>query len=143
MPEQIDRETLIELIGLGERLSEDHLYEIVIDEVERNEFDNVAKAKALEEAEGDQNKARAFYTKHRVRRLRDLIAEEKIAAEAERVQAKEKEAQAERERQEAEKREKQLQEEAEDAAIKEDNRRFAGIMLYGIIGAVILYFLLA
>jgi len=142
MNEKIDSETLNELIGLGERLSEDRLYEIVIDEVERNEFDNVAKAKALEEAEGDQNKARAFYTKHRVRRLRDLIAEEKIAAEAERVRAKEKEAQAESERQEAEKREKQLQEDAKDAAIKEDNRRFSGIMLYGIIGAVILYWLL-
>lgn len=141
MNEKIDSETLNELIGLGERLSEDRLYEIVIDEVERNEFDNVAKAKALEEAEGDQNKARAFYTKHRVRRLRDLIAEEKIAAEAERVRAKEKEAQAESERQEAEKREKQLQEDAKDAAIKEDNRRFSGIMLYGIIGAVILYWL--
>ena len=58
----INEEWLTELIDLGERRSEDRLYEVVIDGIERDELDSVAKAKALEEAEGGQNKARAFYT---------------------------------------------------------------------------------
>ena len=57
---KIDPDLLNELIKLGDRLSEDRLYEIAVSEVEDNQFDGVAKAKALEEAEGDQNKARAF-----------------------------------------------------------------------------------
>ena len=144
MPEQIDRETLIELISLGERLSEDRLYEIVIDEVERNEFDNVAKAKALEEAEGDQNKARAFYTKHRVRRLRDLITKERIAADAERVRSEERELQAENERREAEQREKDHKKKREDSLFAKENIRFTGFafslwVFYLIICAVTVF----
>ena len=63
------------------RRREDRLYEIVFLEVERNEFDGVAKALAFEEAEGDEKKARAYYTKHRVRRLRDDLIEQSIIAE--------------------------------------------------------------
>lgn len=95
---KMDPYLLHELIKLGDRLSEDRLYEIAVSEVEDNQFDGVAKAKALEEAEGDQNKARAFYTKHRVRRIRDLIAEQALMTEASRVQAEEERVQAEKER---------------------------------------------
>ena len=49
-------------------------------------MDGVAEAYALEEAEGDEKKARAYYTKHRVRRIRDLIAEESIRTASERAE---------------------------------------------------------
>lgn len=67
-----------ELRSLSERLVEDRIYEKVIAEVENDELDAVAKAKAFEEAEGDSQKARALYIKHRVRRIRDLAAEYEI-----------------------------------------------------------------
>jgi hypothetical protein len=73
-----EKELLEELRSLGARLAEDRIYEKVITEVENNELDAVAKAKAFEEAEGDASKARAFYIKHRVRRIRDLAAEYEI-----------------------------------------------------------------
>lgn len=73
-----EKELLEELRSLGARLAEDRIYEKVITEVENNELDVVAKAKAFEEAEGDATKARAFYIKHRVRRIRDLAAEYEI-----------------------------------------------------------------
>lgn len=73
-----DKALLEELRSLGARLSEDRIYEKVIAEVESNELDAVAKAKAFEEAEGDALKARAFYIKHRVRRIRDLASEYEI-----------------------------------------------------------------
>jgi hypothetical protein len=83
MTYKIDPTILKELIELGDRLTEDRLREIVIAELEGNEMDGVAQAYALEEAEGDEKKARAYYTKHRVRRIRDQIAQESIrAAEA-------------------------------------------------------------
>ena len=50
------------------------MYEIAVDEIENNEFDKVAQAIAFEEAEGDEKKSRAFYTKHRVRRIKDEIS---------------------------------------------------------------------
>ena len=114
---KIDPDLLNELIKLGDRLSEDRLYEIAVSEVEDNQFDGVAKAKALEEAEGDQNKARAFYTKHRVRRIRDLIAEQALMAEASRVQAEEERVKAEEERVQAEK--QRIREEKE--RVREEN----------------------
>ena len=88
----IDPSLINEFIALGDRLSEDRLYEIAVQEVEANNFDGVAKAKALEEAEGDEKKARAFYVKQRVRRIRDIIAEQAIVAEQERIIASEEEA---------------------------------------------------
>lgn len=74
-----------ELRSLSERLAEDKIYEKVIAEVEDAELDAVAKAKAFEEAEGDDQKARAFYIKHRVRRIRDLAAEYEIWVQQESV----------------------------------------------------------
>lgn len=86
MPINIDEELLKELIALGDRLTEDRRYEIAVQEVEENIFDSVARVRALEEAEGDEKKARAFYAKHRVRRIRDKISEQALIAEAERMQ---------------------------------------------------------
>lgn len=110
---KIEPDLLHELIKLGDRLSEDRLYEIAVSEVEDNQFDGVAQAKALEEAEGDQNKARAFYTKHRVRRIRDLIAEQALMAETAKSQAEEERLQKEEQKnleiKAAEQREKDLQ----------------------------------
>lgn len=83
----MQKEILEQLIALDSRLLEDRLYEIAVQEIETNEFDAVAKAKAFEEAEGNELKARAFYTRHRVRRIRDQLAayniEREIAAAAE------------------------------------------------------------
>ena len=56
-------------------------------------MDGVAQAYALEEADGDEKKARAYYTKHRVRRIRDLITQESIRHEQEKEEAEEKEKQ--------------------------------------------------
>jgi phage/plasmid-associated DNA primase len=74
----VEKALLEELHSLGARLAEDRIYEKVMSEVENDELDAVAKAKAFEEAEGDASKARAFYIKHRVRRIRDLAAEYEI-----------------------------------------------------------------
>ena len=93
MTYKIDPAILKELIELGDRLTEDRLREIVIAELEGNEMDGVAQAYALEEADGDEKKARAYYTKHRVRRIRDLITQESIRHEQEKEEAEEKEKQ--------------------------------------------------
>ena len=98
MTDKIHPTILKELIDLGDRLTEDRLREIVIAEIESNEMDGVAQAYALEEADGDEKKARAYYTKHRVRRIRDLIAQETIRIEQKRVEA-EKEAKQQKEKQ--------------------------------------------
>ena len=141
----INEELLTELIDLGERLSEDRLYEVVIDEIERDEFDSVAKAKALEEAEGDQNKARAFYTKHRVRRIRDLIAEAEIAAEAEKMRAEEelKRQEAELQQQRADQQAAKERAQAErEMKIKQDAQhelgKSVGVIIYATIGIIVL-----
>jgi hypothetical protein len=76
----MNKEILIELAKLDDRLLEDRLYEIAVEEIERGEFDGVAKARAFEEAEGDDKKSRAYYVKHRVRRIRDLITAAAIEA---------------------------------------------------------------
>ena len=87
MVSQIDPLLMRELIALGDRLTEDRLYEIAVSEIEKNEFDGVAKALALEEAEGDEKKGRAFYAKHRVRRIRDILTQEAlVAAQEQQVQ---------------------------------------------------------
>ena len=134
----IDEELLKELIALGDRLTEDRLYEIVVQELEQNIFDSVAQAKALEEAEGDEKKARAFYTKHRVRRIRDLISS---IAVVKRAQEEEDRLQAEKKRFEEEERLKQVKEIerkyqkiGEDAEIREKNQRFVGWLIYIVLG---------
>ena len=60
MVQEIDPALMSELIALSNRVTEDRLYEIAVEEIERNEFDGVAKALALEEAEGDEKKAEHF-----------------------------------------------------------------------------------
>ena len=58
-------------------------------EIERNEMDSVAQSYALQEADGDEKKARAYYTKHRVRRIEDMIAQESIRRKQEKEDAEE------------------------------------------------------
>lgn len=53
------------------RLSEDKLIEIVLEEQKQGEVDEVALAKAKMDAEGDEKKAEALYIKHRIRRIKD------------------------------------------------------------------------
>ena len=66
-----DRKILDELVGLDGRLYEDRLYELVMQEVLTEDFDTVAMARAFEEAEGEEQKTKALYLKHRLRRLKD------------------------------------------------------------------------
>lgn len=77
----MDKKILEELMALDARLQEDRLYEIALSELDTQSFDPVAKAKAFEEAEGDAQKAKAFYIKHRVRRIRDQLVAEGVEAE--------------------------------------------------------------
>lgn len=77
---------LNELLHLSDRLLEDRLYEITIMEVEAGDYDQAAKARALEEAEGDITRSKALYIKHRVRRLKDFIYEQSAVREIERQQ---------------------------------------------------------
>ena len=92
MAEKIDP-AILKLIELGDRLTEDQLREIVMAEIERNEMDSVAQSYALQEADGDEKKARAYYTKHRVRRIEDMIAQESIRRKQEKEDAEEREKQ--------------------------------------------------
>lgn len=128
MADKIDPTILKGLIQLGDRLTEDRLREIVIAELESNEMDGVAQAYALEEADGDEKKARAYYTKHRVRRIRDMIA---IIAEEQRAEAAKRA------------NEKQIEEEreAEEQAIAKRNKVLASIRhIFGFLGALALVF---
>ena len=84
-----EQKLLEELRNLSERLAEDRIYEEVLTEIELNNFDAVAKARALEEAEGHEQKARALYIKHRVRRINDLSAEYSIWLEQQRASEEE------------------------------------------------------
>ena len=74
---RLDEELLDELSRLDSIMMEDHLYRIAILEIQEEQLDLVAQAKAFEEAEGDVPKARALYTKHRVQRIRDMLAQYK------------------------------------------------------------------
>ena len=76
MQDEFSRAFIDEIASLNERRFEDRLYEIAIEEIQNNEMDPVSEARAFEEAEGNKEKARAFYTKHRVRRLRDHLMQE-------------------------------------------------------------------
>ena len=66
-----DKKISDELVGLDGRLYEDRLYELVMQEVLSEDFDTVAMARAFEEAEGEEQKTKALYLKHRLRRLKD------------------------------------------------------------------------
>lgn len=65
--------------ALDGRLDEDALYEKVLIELKNGEIDIVAEARATEEASGEKQKARAFYIKHRIRRLRDLAVANELS----------------------------------------------------------------
>jgi uncharacterized Fe-S radical SAM superfamily protein PflX len=85
------------LYGLEGRLLEDELYQIVWEEIERNEMDPVAQARSVEEGGELDAKVRAAYIKHRLRRLNDqlkveeLVAKETIRQEQEDISRKEAE----------------------------------------------------
>jgi len=80
-----DQKIANELKEVTGRLAEDLMYQLVIDEIERSDLDPVAKVQALEEAEGDEAKANAFYPKHRIRRVHDMIKAIALEAETERL----------------------------------------------------------
>ena len=82
--EEIEIFTVIQ--ELSDRLAEDRLYEVVAEEIDRREYDPVSKLKALEEAKGDEQVAKAIYARHRVRRLKDLAAEYEIIQAAEKME---------------------------------------------------------
>jgi hypothetical protein len=64
-----------------ERLAEDRMYELVLREIEQQELDPIAEARALEEAQGDVPRSKALYIKHRIRRIIDL-SNAKVLSEA-------------------------------------------------------------
>jgi hypothetical protein len=68
------------LYGLEGRLLEDELYQIVWEEIERNEMDPVAQARSVEEGGELDAKVRAAYIKHRLRRLNDQLKVEELVA---------------------------------------------------------------
>jgi len=75
--QKVDSEFLADLAELSERLAADKLYEITISEVQNEQYDPAAKARAIVEADGDMERAKALYIKHRVRRLNDLLEQSK------------------------------------------------------------------
>lgn len=61
------------MLGLDERLLEDEIYRFVWEEIESDQLDRSAQARAMEEGAGDEGKTRSAYIKHRVRRLKDEL----------------------------------------------------------------------
>lgn len=57
------------------RRTEEQLYSIVVEEIERNEINKALWAKALSDSDNDKNKTRALYIKYRVQRLKDDISD--------------------------------------------------------------------
>lgn len=61
------------MLGVDERLLEDEIYRFVWEEIESDQLDRSAQARAMEEGAGDEGKTRSAYIKHRVRRLKDEL----------------------------------------------------------------------
>ena len=80
-----DQKIADELKAVTGRLAEDLMYQLVVDEIDRSDFDPVAKVLAMEEAEGDEAKANALYPKHRIRRVQDMMKAIALDAEAEQL----------------------------------------------------------
>ena len=80
-----DQKIADELQEVTGRLAKDLMYQLVLDEIERQDFDPIAKVQALGEAEGDESKANALYTKHRVRRIHDIMKAIALETETERL----------------------------------------------------------
>jgi len=72
-----------DISSLSKRLADDHLYEIVAEEISPGDLDPVAQLKALEKANGNEERARANYARHRIRRLKDMAAQYVIMEQVE------------------------------------------------------------
>ena len=112
-----DDAILKKILELQQRLAEDALYEKVLAELKKGETDFIAEARAVEEAQGEKEKARAFYIKHRIRRLKDIDLADIIEREAVRAQ---KEAQREAERAKV----KEEREDIERKRKEDENKNF-------------------
>ena len=72
-----------DIASLSKRLADDRLYEIVAEEISQGDLDPVAQLKALEKANGNEERARANYARHRIRRLKDMAAQYVIMEQVE------------------------------------------------------------
>lgn len=103
-----DDTILQKIFEMDRRLAEDALYETVVTELKNGWTDIVAEARAMEEAQGEKEKARAFYIKHRIRRLKDAhladIIDREAQKEADKAKSEELKSNIERKRQENENR---------------------------------------
>ena len=68
-----DQKIITDLQNLSGRQAEDLLYNLVMAEISEDDLDPVAWAKAFEEAEGEEQRSKALYLKHRIRRIKDDI----------------------------------------------------------------------
>lgn len=98
-----DPELLRYLVELQDRLAEDEMYETVLGEIEKDQLDAVAQARAFEEACGNAEKARSLYIKHRMRRMKDLSVAEALRQKQEEMEKQRQREEMERQRQAREK----------------------------------------
>jgi hypothetical protein len=68
-----DQKIITDLQNLSGRQAEDLLYNLVMAEISEDDLDPVAWAMAFEEAEGEEQRSKALYLKHRIRRIKDDI----------------------------------------------------------------------
>lgn len=71
--------------GVIERLREDELYAAVANELREGRWDEVAQLRAIEQAGGDTERAKALYPGQRVRRLKDMAVMDAAGAHLERA----------------------------------------------------------
>lgn len=70
---------MINFSSKEQRKTEEQLYAVVVDEIERNEINKALWAKALADSDNDENKTRALYIKYRVQKLKDEISDNQEA----------------------------------------------------------------
>ena len=68
-----DQKIITNSQNLSGRQAEDLLYNVVMAEISEDDLDPVAWAMAFEEAEGQEQRSKALYLKHRIRRIKDDI----------------------------------------------------------------------
>ena len=85
---QSDEEIIQGISDLTDRLAEDKLYQVVANEMKSGFYDEIAQLRSLEDAAGDEIKAKAYYARNRVRRLMDLRAESIIKSLAQKEKQK-------------------------------------------------------
>ena len=73
------------------RLSEDRLIQVVLEEMKSDFIDDIAMAQAKIDADGDLEKMDGLYLKNRVRRIKDTENFNQAVAEAEAIKQKAKE----------------------------------------------------